>query len=386
MTDKTLLRPPLLSFKPYVAGKPIEEVRREHGLRGRIAKLASNENPLGTSPLALEAMRKAIDEVYLYPDDAAFYFRNKVAERYSVGLDNVFAASGSVEVIELAAIAFLNSTDAVVTSERTFAIYTLATRKAGAEARVAPMTDGGYRYDLTEILRMIDDKVKIVFLANPTNPTGTWFTRDEFDAFMAKVPKHVLVVYDAAYEEYATIDEMPDPMAYFRQGRRILYLRTFSKAYGLAGARIGYAIGPKDVVHGLMTCRFPFNTNLIAQAGAMAAMDDAEFVERSRQYNRVELDFLREGLKDLPVTVPPSQTNFLLIDTEKDASWMFIELQKRSIIVRPMGGYALPGAIRVSPGTREDNEAFVHHFKELIQSPEGQLHSAKYKSMPVTAT
>jgi len=355
-----------LSFKPYIAGKPIEEVRREFGLTGRIAKLASNENPLGTSPKALKAMHEALDSVSLYPDDNAYYFRKKVAEIHGVTIDNVFAAAGSVEVIELSAIAFLNPGDAVLTSEKTFAIYNLAAVKADGELRLAPMTDGGYRYDLKAISELIDQKTKIIFLANPTNPTGTWFTGDEFDRLMSVVPKNVLVVYDSAYEEFSTASNMPDPMKYFRQGRRILYLRTFSKAYGLAGMRVGYAIGSTDIIHGLMTCRFPFNTSLVAQIGAIAAIEDHEFVKQSREHATKELEFLRDGLRDLPVIVPPSQANFLLVDTKKNAQWLFTELQKKGIIVRPMGGYNLPNAIRVSPGLREDNMAFLKHLKTLI--------------------
>lgn len=364
---KNLLREPLRSFKPYVAGKPIEEVRRELGLTGRIAKLASNENPLGTSPKALAAMRKAIEEVSLYPDDNSFYLRRKVADSFKVGIGNVFAAAGSVEVLELAAIAFLNPGDGVVTSQRTFAIYALAAMKAGADLKLAPMTDGGYRYDLPAIASLVGERTKLVFLANPTNPTGTWFTSKEFDAFMDGVPRDVLVVYDSAYEEYATVDDMPDPMKHFRGGRRLLYVRTLSKAYGLAGMRIGYAIGPEDIVHGLMTCRVPFNANLVAQQGAMAAIDDVEFVRRSREFNTAEIAFLRASLEDLDVVIPPSQTNFILIDTKKDATALFVELQKQGIIVRPMAGAGMPGAIRVSPGLREDNEKFVKCLRELLR-------------------
>jgi len=369
MPLKSLLREPLLKFKPYVAGKPIEEVRREYGLEGRIAKLASNENPLGTSPLALAAMRKAIEEVYLYPDDNAYYYRKKVAERYDVEIENVFAASGSVEVLELAGIAFIDPGDVILASEKTFAIYALVAQKFAATLRLSKMTDGGYRYDLKAMAELLDDKVKIVFLANPTNPTGTWFTKSEFDAFMAKVPEHTLVVYDSAYEEYTTTPDMPDPMAHYRAGRRIMLLRTFSKAVGLAGIRAGYAVGPADIIHGLMTCRFPFNINLVAQAAAMAAMDDREFIEKSREFNARELAFLREGLKGLPVTTPPSQTNFLFIDTQKDAQWLFAELQKIGVIVRPIG----QKAIRVNTGLREDNEKFLVHFKRLIESDGGRL-------------
>jgi histidinol-phosphate aminotransferase len=373
MVMKNLLREPLRAFKPYVAGKPIEEVRREYGLTGRIAKMASNENPLGTSPKAMEAMRKALEEVYLYPDDNAYYLRRKIAEKHEVDFDNVFAASGSVEVLELAAIAFLNPEDRVVTSEHTFAIYMLAAMKIGANLRMAPMIDGGYRYDVPALGKLVEEGTKIVFLANPTNPTGTWFTSDEFDAFMDKVPQDVLVVYDTAYAEYCPYEDMPDPMKHFRAGRRVLYLRTFSKAYGLAGMRVGYAVGPKDIIHGLMTCRFPFSVNLVAQAGAMGALEDDEFVQRSREFNARELAFLRDGLKDLPVVIPPSRANFLLVDTKKNAQWLFQELQKRGIIVRPMGAYGYPGAVRVNPWLREDNERFLENVRELLLSQDGKL-------------
>ena len=373
MSRKNLLREPLRAFKPYVAGKPIEEVRREHNLTGRIAKLASNENPLGTSPKALAAMRKAVEEVYLYPDDSAFYLRRKLAERYGVAMENVFAGSGSVEILEIAAIAFLEREDAIVTSEHTFAIYSLAAKKVGAEVRMAPMIDGGYRYDLPALGKLIDARTKIVFLANPTNPTGTWFTSDEFDAFMDGVPDDVLVIYDSAYAEYCVAGDMPDPMKHFRAGRRIMYLRTLSKAYGMAGIRAGYGIGPADILQGLNTCRVPFSLNLVAQAGAMAAIDDDAFVERSRAFNDEELSFLRRGLEGLPVIVPPSRANFLLVDTKKDAQWLFGELQKRGIIVRPMGAYGYPGAIRVNPWLRQDNEAFLTHLRELLASADGEL-------------
>jgi len=374
MNLRNLLRPPLRAFKPYVAGKPIEEVRRELGLTGRIAKMASNENPLGTSPKVLEAMHKAVEEVFFYPDDNAYYLRRRIAEKYDVAIENVFAASGSVEVLELAAQAFVDPHDKVVTSEHTFAIYSLAAMKAGAELCTVPMIDGGYRYDLPTIGKHVDERTKIVFLANPTNPTGTWFSGEEFDAFMAVVPEDVLVVYDSAYAEYCPYPDMPDPMKHFRAGRRVLLVRTFSKAHGLAGIRVGFAVGPSDIIHGLSTCRAAFSVNSIAQAAAMAALDDdSDFVQRSREHNDRELAFLREGLAGLPVVVPPSRANFLLVDTKKRAQWLFEELQKRAIIVRPMAGYGYPGAIRLNPWLHEDNERFIESFKELLLSDEGNL-------------
>lgn len=366
MTPRSLLREHLKRFKPYVAGKPIEDVRREYGLTGRIAKLASNENPLGVSPLARAAMQDAVGDIWLYPDDQAVHFRKKIADRFGVGLENVATGAGSVELLELLATTFLTPDDNIVTSEKTFAVYELSAQKANAVVKLAEMIDGGYRYDTKALAALVDAKTKILYLANPTNPTGTWFTKDEFAELMAKVPEDVLVVYDAAYEEYITTDDMPRPLDYLAAGRRILYLRTFSKAYGMAGIRVGYGIGPKDIIDGLIVSRTSFTTNLLAQVGASAALDDSEFVAKSRDFNKKELDFLRAGLAKLPVVVPPSQTNFLLIDTQKPAPWLFEELQKVGVIVRPMHGYKMPNAIRVSSGLHEDNERFLHHLGILL--------------------
>jgi histidinol-phosphate aminotransferase len=365
MSDRDYRRPPLRTFKPYVAGKPPEEVKRELGIRGPIAKLASNENPLGPSPKAIAAIRDALDQLHFYPHDDSYYFRQAVAAHHAVPPDMVFPAAGSVEVIELCGTCLLEPDDEVITAERTFAIYRLATVKAGAHFIAVPCPDG-YTYDLDGILAAVTPRTKIVFLANPTNPTGTWFSGTAFDAFMASLPEHILVVYDAAYQPYVTAEDFPDPHAWLSRGRDMLILYTFSKAHGLAGVRAGYAIGPARIVASINQGRFPFNMSIPAQIGAAAALGDHDHVARSREFNTRELAWLRAQLADLPVTIPPSQANFLLIDTQHDANWLFLELQKRGIVVRPMGGYDLPRAIRVSPGLREENERFVTALRELI--------------------
>ncbi len=363
---RNLLREPLRHFSPYVVGKPIDEVRRELGLTGRIAKLASNENPLGMSPKALECAKKALEECNFYPDDNAYHLRKRISEKFNCKYEEIMVSNGSVEILEMAAYAFLNPTDNIVSSERTFSIYYLAPMKMGAKLKLAPMIDGGYRYDLNAMADLIDENTKIVFLANPTNPTGTWFTKDEFRAFMKKVPEDVLVIYDNAYANFITNPELPDPMEYFNQGRRFLCLYTFSKAEGLAGLRIGFGLGPVDIMQGLNTVRTSFNANSVAQAAALGALDDDEFIQKTRDFTRKELDFIIDELKDYPFTIPPVQTNFLLIDTPKDGNWLFVELQKMGVIVRPMGGYDMPNAIRVSVGTHEDNVNFVEGMKKLF--------------------
>ena len=365
MSGRDYRRPPLQSFTPYLAGKPAKEVQRELGIEGPVAKLASNENPLGTSPKALQAIRDALGLLHFYPFDNAYYFKQAVAEYHGVTPEEVFAASGSVEVLELCGTCLLEEGDEVLTSERTFAIYYLAAMKAGAKLVLTPCKDE-YSYDLDAMLARITPATKIIFLANPNNPTGTWFTRDAFDRFMERVPEDVLVVYDEAYCYYAIVDDLPDAQSWFRRGRDIMILRTFSKSHGLAGLRIGYAIGPARIISAINQGRFPFNMNLLAQVAGIAALQDGEFIARSRDYNQGELSWIRAQIDDLDITIPPSQTNFLLIDTRHEAHWLFVELQKRGVIVRPMGGYGMPHAVRVSPGTREENERFVKAFRELV--------------------
>jgi len=365
MSERDYRKETLKSFKPYVVGKPIEEVKRELGLTGRIAKLASNENPLGVCPKALEAIREHAAEVNLYPDDNHFYLKQKVAAKQGVEIDELYIASGSVEIIEVIGNAFLEPGDEVIASAGSFAMYRLAAMKAGATFVEIPLKDK-YHVDLEAMAAAITDKTKVIFYPNPNNPTGTWNTADEFDAFMDKVPQDVLMVYDAAYFEYITDSDLPNPKKYFDQGRDFMVLHTFSKIYGMAGLRIGYGYGPKNIIAHLNLGRIPFNANVLAQAAAMGALEDDEFVVKTRDFTRTELDYIIDELKDQPVTLVPSQTNFVLIDTEKEGPWLFAELQKRGIIVRPMVGYGFPNAIRVNVGLHEDNERFVAAFKELL--------------------
>ena len=367
--QKNLLRETLRSFKPYVAGKPIEELRRELGLTGRIVKLASNENPLGPSPKALAVMKERADEMALYPDDHCFALRTRLGALYGCDIEQVFAASGSAEAIEFTAQAFLNLDDEVVTSEHTFAIFSLAAQKMGARLIKAPMLDGQYRYDVKEMARLVGPQTKIVYLANPTNPTGTWFSAAEFDFLMDRIPEETLVMYDMAYNEFWTEPNAPDPFRYFKAGRRIAILCTLSKSHGLAGLRVGYVVAPRDIIQGLMLVRPPFNVSRLAQHAAIAAMEDHEFVKRSREHVIRERAFLYEGLKSLSVVVAPSQTNFLFVDTKKKAEWIFGELLKKGIIVRPMVHDGFPNAIRVSAGMHEDNEWFLAEFGRLVRQP-----------------
>ncbi len=368
MSNRDYRKECMRDFKPYVVGKPIEELRRELGIEGEIAKLASNENPLGVSPKALEAVRSQIETINLYPDDNHYYFKKALEAKFGIAPQQVYCASGSVEIIEVIGSTFLEPEDEVVVSMHSFAMYAIAVKKAGAKLVQVPMKDK-YYFDLPAMAKAITKKTKVVFLANPNNPTGTWFTSDEFDAFMEQVPEDVLVVYDSAYREFITEPNLPNPRKWLDAGRDIIILHTFSKAYGLAGLRIGYGYGPERVMAQLGTGRTPFNVNSLAQAAAIAALDDDEFVARSREFTRKELDWMIEQLSDLPVEIPPTQGNFILIDTQRDSQELFLELQRRGIIVRPMGGYGFPNAIQVNVGRHDENERFVSALRELLKQP-----------------
>lgn len=359
------LRTPLRDFKPYVVGKPIEEVRRDLGIQGRIAKLASNENPLGPSPKAVQAMKEAADQVSFYPEDGAYYFCKKLSEMHDIPMEQVIPAAGSVEILEYAALAWLEPDSEVVTSERSFAIYYLAPAKVGTTVKAAPMPDG-YTYDLDAMVELIGPKTRIVFLANPNNPTGTFIRKGAFDRFMEAVPEEVIVICDEAYTEFISAPDAPDALEWLKRGRNVIVLRTLSKAHGLAGMRIGYGFGPEWAMEDLNKVRFKFSVNRLAQAAGMAALDDEEFLARTRELTIRERDLIRERLADVPgLTIPESQTNFLLIDTQADGQKLFEELQKQGLIVRPMQGYGMPKAIRVSIGLPEDNLRFVEAFRDL---------------------
>ncbi len=365
MSSRDYRRPALHSFQPYKAGKPVAELRRELGIPGPIAKLSSNENPLGPSPKAVEAIRGVLDKLHLYPFDDAYYFKQAVARHHGLDPSQVFPAAGSVEVLELCGTCFMEPGDEVLTSARSFAIYYLATMKAAARLVVTPCKDE-YHYDLDAMLQRVSERTKIVFLANPTNPTGTWFAAQAFDRFMERLPDNILVVYDEAYHHYVTEPDLPRAQEWIERGRDIILLRTFSKAHGLAGLRVGYAVGPAPIITGLNQGRTNFNINIPAQVAAIAALEDDEFVARSRAFNHQELDYLRRELEVLPVTIPPSQANFLLLDTARPAGELFDELQRKGLIVRPMAAAGMPGAIRVNVGTHEQNMRLVAALKELL--------------------
>lgn len=339
----------------YVPGKPIEEVERE--LKIKAVKLASNENPLGPSPLAAEAVRRAVAEGHRYPDGGSLLLREKLATRHGVKPGQIFVGLGTSEIIDVAARSLLKRGLEGLTSKGTFALYPIAIRAAGARLVETPLKE--YGFDLEAMARAITPQTRIIYLANPNNPTGTMFTATGFEHFFERVPEDVLVVLDEAYFEYVDHEDYSRSIELVKEGRNLLVLRTFSKVYGLAGLRIGYGMGPVGLAPELNKLRTPFNVSNLAQAGAMAALDDTEHVRRSIEMNRAGLEQIEKGLAELGLRPVPSVTNFVLLDLGMDAAKFSDELLKLGVIVRPMGWMGLPTAVRVTIGTREENEKFL---------------------------
>jgi histidinol-phosphate aminotransferase len=346
---------------PYVPGKPIEEVERE--LKTTAIKLASNENPLGPSPLAITAARKALADSNRYPDGSGFCLREALARKHAIPAANIILGGGSTELIDLSARMVLRPADCGVTSYGSFPLYHIAIRATGARFVEVPHRD--YHFDLDAMAESLPPETKLVFLANPNNPTGTMFTAADLDKFLAAIPEHVLVVLDEAYCDYVDHPNYSRSIGLVRGGRNMIVLRTFSKVYGLAGLRIGYGIGPAELLDEMNKIRGPFNTSNVAQAAALAAIDDTEHVRRSIESNRAGLEQLSRGLKELGVKFVPSSANFLLVEFGFETEPLSEELLKRGVIVRPMRWMGFPNCVRVSVGTHAENEQFLHALAEL---------------------
>ncbi len=356
-----LPNPALSSLPVYQPGRPIEEVARELGLNaGDIIKLASNENPLGPSPKAIAAMRRAIDQLHLYPDGNAFYLKTRLAEKLDVDPRQLILGNGSNEIIEFVGHAFVQPDTEVVVSQYCFAIYPIITQLFGGRLVTVPAREFGH--DLPAMLKAITSRTRVVFVANPNNPTGTQASREDVVRFVNEVPPQVLIVMDEAYFEF--LDDPVDYLPLLRAGQQpnLLLMRTFSKIYGLAGLRLGYGIGHRELVAALEKVRQPFNINSIAQAGALAALDDPEHVARTRENNRLGLKFFERELGMMGLSYVRSSANFILVKVG-DGQRVFAELQRRGVITRPMAGYQLPEYIRVSIGTPTENQRCLEALK-----------------------
>jgi histidinol-phosphate aminotransferase len=349
---------------PYAPGKPIEEVEREYGIV-RSIKLASNENPLGPSPRALAAIRQKLADLHLYPDGDCFYLKDGLAEKLAVAPEQLIFGNGSNEIIELAVRTFVRAGDEAVMARQAFVVYKLIIQAAGGIAREVPLRN--FTHDLDSIAKAISPKTRIVFLANPNNPTGTIYRRHEWERFLDRLPPEVLIIADEAYFEYVGVADYPDSLKYHARGRTLLTLRTFSKIYGLAGLRIGYGIGPKEVIGLMQRVRQPFNINAVAQWGALAAIDDREHKERSLAVNREGMAYLTKELERLGIEFVPSYANFIFLRVGNGAA-VFEQLLARGIIVRTMEAYQFPEHLRVTVGTMEENRRFIEALEKTIKA------------------
>jgi histidinol-phosphate aminotransferase len=358
-----LAHPWLRDLVSYEPGKPIEDVARELGLQPRdIIKLASNENPLGPSPKALAAMREAIERAHFYPDGGSYYLREAIAEKFGFERGNVILGCGSNEVIEFIGKAFLNPGDDIIAARHAFVVYKLMATLFGARTIETP--DPGFAHDLDAMLAAITPRTKEIFIANPNNPTGTLLSQAEIDRFMARVPEHVIVVFDEAYYEF--LPDPPDTLKYVRAGRDVVVLRTFSKIQGLASLRVGYGLARRELIDVLQKTRQPFNSNGIAQAAALAGLRDDEHQQKTRELTWQGRDFMQREFAAMGLEFVPSHANFVLVKVG-DGKAIFNALMKRGVIVRDMNAYGLPEWIRVSIGTMPQNERFLAELKTHLQ-------------------
>jgi histidinol-phosphate aminotransferase len=354
----------LRNISPYKPGRPIEEVARILNLKGEIIKLASNENPLGPSPLAVKALKKAAAESNLYPDDSCFYLKKKLAGRMGVEPGNIFVGNGSVEILPLITMAYLDPERSAVASQSAFIWFKIAAQIAAGELIEVPMKD--HRHDLKAMLKAIKDNTRLVYIANPNNPTGTIVGRAELEDFFKNVPERVLVILDEAYFEYIDDPDYPDSFKCLREGRKIMILRTFSKVYGLAGMRLGYGIAAPEVIAGLSKLRISFNVNRLSQVAGLAALDDHEHVEKSRATNEAGKKYLYEAYRKLGLFFLPTYANFIFVDFGKDSQVIFEALQKKGIITRTIKEYGFPHALRITIGSEGQNRKLIKALEEVL--------------------
>lgn len=360
MSIRDLVKPHIRDLAPYQPGKPMEALERELGITDSI-KLASNENPLGPSPKAVEAIRKKAAEIHRYPDGASFALRSALSERLGVGEDQLVFGTGCDEVIELIAKTFIGPGDEVVFPWPSFAMYPIVVQgMGGTSVRIPLAADLGH--DLDAMADAITDRTRAVMVCNPNNPTGVSFGAEAFARFVERLPDDVLLAIDEAYFEFVRRDDFPDALALLEERPATIVLRTFSKIYGIAGIRIGYGVTSREVASYLERARHPFNVNLLAEAAAVAALDDEEHVRRTLDLNASGGDYLRGELEALGIETWPSDANFILAKTGAD---VYEALLHRGVIVRPMTGFGLPDHVRISIGLPEENERLVKAITEL---------------------
>jgi len=372
MFDPTQLASPYVrTLAPYVPGKPLEELEREYGIRDSI-KLASNENPLGPGPFARAAIAKAANEIGLYPDGNGFALKQALARKHGCALECITLGNGSNDVLVMLAEAFLTTESEAVYSQYAFAVYPIVVQAAGATARVAPALPETHPmalgHDLDALAKLVSSRTRIVFIANPNNPTGTWVEADALRRFIASMPSTTLVVVDEAYIEYVEDESFPDSSRWLSEFPNLVVTRTFSKAYGLAGLRVGYALSRPDVAGLMNRVRQAFNVNSIALAAARAALDDRAHLQTSIETNRAGMTQLASGLNALQVRRYPSRGNFILIDCKRPAVAVYEAMLRLGVIVRPVGNYQLPNHLRLTIGTQQQNQRMLDALARALES------------------
>ena len=354
---------------PYLPGKPVEELERELGIASAI-KLASNENPLGCSPRVRDVLAPASEHLELYPDANAFYLKQRLAQKLGVEENQITIGNGSNDVLDLVARSFLDSGAEAVFSRHAFMVYAMVTQACGARARIADAhaadADQPYGHELDAMLALAGDDTRLIFIANPNNPTGTWLKRNELEAFIEQVPDHIAIVVDEAYFEYVDLEEYPDSMQWLHRYPNLIVTRTFSKIYGIAGLRIGYSVSSPELCDLFNRVRQPFNGNTLALAAARAALDDDSFVDESRRVNAQGLKLMRDWFDNRGFDYIPSAGNFLSVNFGDNSDQVYQALLQRGVIVRPVANYELPDFLRISVGTRSQLEQLFSALEEIL--------------------
>jgi len=371
MEVKKIIRKSCMGFEPYVAGKPVETLKREMGLK-KIVKLASNENPLGPSKKAVKALQENLSKVFFYPDSNSFELKKAISERYKMPAKNIFTGAGGDEIIELIAKVFFNPEDEIVISKHAFVRYAMAVKLMGSKAVIVPMKNG-YAHDLPAMVRAVTEKTKAVFVTNPNNPTGTYSTKAELSKFLKALPANKngvkpLVILDEAYFEYAKLQkDYPDGLDFLKDNPNLIVFRTFSKIYALAGLRVGYGFANETIVDYIERTRPPFNVNLLAQAAAIASIKDKAQVKKGQALMRREKAYLYKELKKLGVKYLESAANFILINCSPlKGKELFSKMLCEGVITRAVDEYDLPDWVRVTVGLRSENEMFVRKLKKVL--------------------
>lgn len=360
---RNILRKDINKINAYIPGKPIDLVQREIGIK-KVTKLASNENPLGTSTKVKQAIKNSLDEVFRYPDGSCYYLKNTLAKKLKISPDNLIFGNGSDEIIDIIIKTFLNPGEEILTSQVTFVEYEIIAKANGSKANCIPLKN--FRYDLQAIKNNITEKTKIIFIANPNNPTGTYITNDELLGFLESIPKNKLVVLDEAYREFIDTKDFPETIKKIDTANLIV-LRTFSKAYGLAGCRIGYAIANTEFIKAMEKIRQPFNVNFLAQRAALAALKDKEYLAKTKKIVITEKKKMYKELQVMNISYVPSQANFIMFQTDMNGLILSKKLLKEGIIIRDLTQYNLDKFVRVTIGKPQENKLFIQKLKKILK-------------------